>query len=125
MALDVKFHDLIYQAARHKRLYESWCILRTQTQVLLLTANVANPDFAMGTFERHAEVLDAVRSRNIPEAIRVMEDHLRWTYIHAMKWYRASETRDITTALPGIGQRTSRPLSDLLPSPHRLPMSPD
>src|SRR5690349_583332 len=43
--LDVHFHDLIYQAARHQRLYDCWANLKSQIYILLLSRNVANPDF--------------------------------------------------------------------------------
>ena len=119
MALDIEFHDRVYRAARHERLYDSWSKLKSQTQVLLLSANVANPSFALGTLERHRDVLDALRSRNVPEAIRVMEDHLRWTYVHMMKWYGGSRAEGTNIPLPGAGQHTARPVSDLMSPPLR------
>src|SRR5215211_6054101 len=43
--LDLRFHDLIYQAANHRRLYEIWTTLRPQIHILLLNRNVAHDDF--------------------------------------------------------------------------------
>ncbi len=41
--LDVRFHDLIYRAARHQRLYDCWANLRSQIFLFLLSRNIANP----------------------------------------------------------------------------------
>jgi hypothetical protein len=42
--LDVRFHDLIYQAARHQRLYDCWANLKAQIYIFLLSRNVVDPD---------------------------------------------------------------------------------
>src|SRR3954467_13985036 len=40
-ALDVEFHEILYQSARHKRLYDTWATLKPQVYIFLLTRNVA------------------------------------------------------------------------------------
>src|SRR5581483_4682983 len=44
-ALDIGFHDLLYHAARHRRLLDAWSNIRSQVYVFLLSRNLANPDF--------------------------------------------------------------------------------
>ena len=78
--LDVRFHDLIYRAARHQRLYESWTNLRSQIYIFLLSRNVANPDFREITVKSHAELLETLRSRDQARAVVAIEDHLRGAY---------------------------------------------
>jgi DNA-binding GntR family transcriptional regulator len=78
--LDVRFHDLIYRAARHQRLYESWANLRSQIYIFLLSRNVANRDFREITVKAHAELLETLRSRDEARAVLAIEDHLRGAY---------------------------------------------
>jgi DNA-binding GntR family transcriptional regulator len=78
--LDVRFHDLIYRAAHHQRLYESWANLRSQIYIFLLSRNVANRDFREITVKAHAELLETLRSRDEERAVLAIEDHLRGAY---------------------------------------------
>jgi DNA-binding GntR family transcriptional regulator len=78
--LDVRFHDLIYRAAGHQRLYDCWSNLRSQIYIFLLSRNVANPDFREITVKAHAELLETLRSRDEARAVLAIEDHLRGAY---------------------------------------------
>lgn len=78
--LDICFHDLIYQAAHHRRLYDCWATLRPQIHILFLNRNVANPDFRDYAVASHQEIVDALRSRDAHYAVRVIEEHLRGSY---------------------------------------------
>jgi DNA-binding GntR family transcriptional regulator len=78
--LDVRFHDLIYQAARHQRLYDSWDNLKSQIYIFLLSRNVANPDFREVTVKSHADLLEALQSRDGARATTEIEAHLRGAY---------------------------------------------
>jgi DNA-binding GntR family transcriptional regulator len=78
--LDVRFHDLIYQAARHQRLYDSWANLKSQIYIFLLSRNVANPDFREVTVKSHADLLEALRARDEARATTEIEAHLRGAY---------------------------------------------
>ena len=70
--LDLDFHDLIYDAANHRRLKDAWTNMRPQIHVLLLNRNVADVDFremlVTGTSgiarrHRHRPIRIARRSR--------------------------------------------------------------
>jgi DNA-binding GntR family transcriptional regulator len=89
--LDVRFHDLIYQAARHQRLYDSWANLRSQIYIFLLSRNVANPDFREVTVKSHADLLEALRSRDEARAIAEIEAHLRGAYDRVVLSYSPAE----------------------------------
>src|SRR5262245_1164680 len=89
--LDVRFHDLIYRAARHQRLYESWANLRSQIYIFLLSRNVANPDFREITVKAHAELLETLRSRDEARAVLAIEDHLRGAYDRVVQAFSESD----------------------------------
>lgn len=89
--LDVRFHDLIYKAARHQRLYDCWTNLRSQIYILLLSRNVANADFRDITVKSHADLLDALRSRDEARAIAEIEEHMRGAYERVVYGFPASE----------------------------------
>lgn len=89
--LDVRFHDLIYKAARHQRLYDCWANLRSQIYILLLSRNVANQDFRDITLKSHTELLDALRSRDENRATAEIEEHLRGAYDRVVHGFPAAE----------------------------------
>jgi DNA-binding GntR family transcriptional regulator len=62
--LDVRYHDAVYRAAHHQRLYATWTSLRAQVQVFLLRRNIANPDWRAMMVGGHQEILDALRARD-------------------------------------------------------------
>lgn len=97
--LDVRFHDLIYQAARHQRLYDCWANLKSQIYIFLLSRNVADPDFREITVKSHAALLEALRTRDEDRATTEIEGHLRGAYDRVVRGYSAAETgRDDETA---------------------------
>lgn len=89
--LDVRFHDLIYQAARHQRLYDCWANLKAQIYIFLLSRNVVDPDFREITVKSHAALLDALRTRDETRATTEIEDHLRGAYDRVVRGYSAVE----------------------------------
>ena len=78
--LDVEFHDLVVQAARHQRLYAAWSNLRHQIEVWLarmqsrLDAPVQKTRAA--TVEHHLGILKALRSQKEDQATRVIREHI-------------------------------------------------
>jgi DNA-binding GntR family transcriptional regulator len=89
--LDVRFHDLIYQAARHQRLYDCWANLKSQIYIFLLSRNVVDPDFRAATVKSHAALLEAIRTRNEARATIEIEEHLRGAYDRVVRAYSAAE----------------------------------
>jgi DNA-binding GntR family transcriptional regulator len=78
--LDVRFHDLIYRGSAHKRLQECWANLRPQIHIVLLSRNVAHEDFRDYLVRSHQAILDAMRDRDLPKALKILDDHMRGSY---------------------------------------------
>ena len=78
--LDVRFHDRIYRAGHHRRLYECWTTLRPQIHILLLNRNVAHADFRDYLVASHRALLEALRDRDEARALAVLDDHLLGSY---------------------------------------------
>lgn len=89
--LDMQFHELLYQASDHKRLYECWVNLRRQIHILLLSRNVADSDFRVITVSSHAVILDALRDHDEERSMELIEDHLRGSYERVIGSMRISE----------------------------------
>jgi DNA-binding GntR family transcriptional regulator len=90
--LDLQFHDLIYLAAHHRRLYETWTTLRPQIHILLLNRNVAHEDFRELVVSSHQAILDAIRARDEDAAIEVTLDHLRGSYERVVRSHAQRES---------------------------------
>ena len=78
--LDLKFHDIIYAAGKHRRLYDIWTTLKPQIHILLLNRNVASDDFRQLAVPTHQEIVDAIRSRDLDKALEVTMEHLLMSY---------------------------------------------
>ncbi len=78
--LDVRFHDAIYRAAHHRRLYSVWSSLRPQVRVFLLWRNIANPDWRSLMVGGHGAILDTLRARDAAAAEELIAHHLAAGY---------------------------------------------
>ncbi len=86
-ALDVAFHEILYESAKHKRLYDCWSNLKPQVYIFLLSRNVANSDFRALVVESHQDILDTLRARDEARAEAVIEFHLKSAYERIQKVY--------------------------------------
>ncbi len=84
--LDLRFHDLVYRATQHRRLFAIWSELRPQIHVFLLRRNLADAHFQDMVVAGHQEMLDELKSRDEQRAIAVMQEHLRV----GLDWVQAS-----------------------------------
>ncbi|PRB43050.1 GntR family transcriptional regulator [Arthrobacter sp. MYb23] len=78
--LDTGFHDRIYEASRHDRLYRSWADLRSQVTLFLISRNttaVTSRDVVVG---EHEALLEALTARDTALLVRLMDDHLLGAY---------------------------------------------
>ena len=85
--LDLRFHDLIYRAGKHRRLYDCWSRMQSQIHVLLLTRHEATPSPRKPIDQRHQELLDAIRSGKERIALTALESHLKESYEYAVNSY--------------------------------------
>ena len=79
--LDVEFHDLIMQAARHERLHVCWKTVRTQFELLLAKAHrwqktndIPVSDHAL---KGHRPIFKAITSGDPEKAVQQMQKHIR------------------------------------------------
>lgn len=86
--LDLRFHDMLYQASRHQRLLNYWTMLRPQVYVLMLSRNVASADFRDAAVRGHQEILDALKARDREAALEVIEQHMLVAYELVSHSYR-------------------------------------
>jgi len=84
--LDLQFHDVLYQASHHKRLQSVWSDLRPQIYIFLLSRNVADSDFRI-QLDRHQEIVNVIREKNVEQAMAVIETHLQVAYTRILKTY--------------------------------------
>jgi DNA-binding GntR family transcriptional regulator len=84
---DVRFHDAVYRAAHHERLYATWSSIRSQVYVLLLGRNVAGPDFREDTYIGHLELAYLIRARDEVRVIAAIERHLEASYARVLASY--------------------------------------
>ena len=92
--LDLRFHDVIYQASRHQRLINTWATLRPQVYVIMLSRNVASADFQDVAVNGHQGIVDAIITRNTQLALEVIEQHMLVAYDLVSKSY-GPETADL------------------------------
>ena len=70
---EVRFDDLLYRAARHKRLDAAWRTLRSQVFLLLASRSVSKQRTREALIDRHTALLNAVRTRNEQAALETIE----------------------------------------------------
>lgn len=85
--LDIRFHELIYEASGHRRLFNAWATLRPQIHIFLLSRNVVNNDYSEVLVSDHQKLLDLIRSRDEAAALAKLQDHLRGAYERVYKSY--------------------------------------
>jgi DNA-binding GntR family transcriptional regulator len=94
--LDVQFHEVVYEAAKHKRLYDVWSILKPQIHIFLLSRNVANPDFRDYIIPAHQDILDAIRNRDEDRAVSLTFEHLTAAYERILVIYSPNNVSNST-----------------------------
>ncbi|MCU1489049.1 MAG: GntR family transcriptional regulator [Acidimicrobiaceae bacterium] len=78
--LDVAFHDAVFHAAHHERLYRAWTGLRSQIFLYLVHRGALRADFATTWRADHEEFLAILKSRKRAQAVRAVEGHIEGTY---------------------------------------------
>ena len=78
--LDVAFHDSVFQAAHHERLYEAWLSLRSQILLLLARSGELRKHPAQSWRKDHEDLFEVLVRAKPAEAVRVVRDHIDGTY---------------------------------------------
>ena len=75
IAIDTKFHDVLYRASRNERLVQIISNLREQIQRFRSTT-LASPGRMKNTLEEHKRIVDAVSERNVQLAQQLAQEHI-------------------------------------------------
>ncbi len=103
--LDMSFHEIIYNASKHKRLLNFWATLRPQIHIFLLSRNVVNMDFREYILPTHQAIVDVLRQRDEAQALLTIEEHLKGAYERILKSYaRDADGSEIGAGKP-LGKR--------------------
>jgi len=95
--LDLQFHDLVYAAARHRRLYRCWSELRPQVYVFLLARRyVSSPEFRDIMVNGHNDMIEVIRSRDKDRAAQVADEHVRTSYLRVIEGYEPNDSPALT-----------------------------
>jgi DNA-binding GntR family transcriptional regulator len=84
-ALDIAFHDAIFQAAHHERLQRSWFAVRSQIFVCLVNRGALRPDFSQSWLKDHEDLIEVLRRRKPGPAVRLVVAHTVWPYQRALE----------------------------------------
>jgi DNA-binding GntR family transcriptional regulator len=101
--LDVNFHDNIFRAAHHDRLYRSWSSIRMQVHWFLLLRTVASQDWRETMIANHSRILELIRGGDEPGAVTAIGQHIRDAYNRI--WPVLIEQQDDHQLLPDAKQR--------------------
>lgn len=83
--LDIEFHDAMFRAARHARLYRAWESLRSQIFVFLLLRDGLPDDYLTSWYRDHSRLLELVRRRDKPLAEAAILEHLDGAYTRLLE----------------------------------------
>ncbi len=78
--LDVAFHDLIYRASGHSRLYRVWSSLRPQIETFLYSRASDTQNYMLKVVPEHRELLQQLRDRDAERAVANIDEHIRVAY---------------------------------------------
>jgi DNA-binding GntR family transcriptional regulator len=78
--LDVSFHDDIYRAAHHDRLYRSWSAIRMQVHWLLLLRTVASQSWYESMIASHIRIVELIEAGDEAGAVSAVGEHIRDMY---------------------------------------------
>ncbi|WEK51944.1 MAG: GntR family transcriptional regulator [Candidatus Kaistia colombiensis] len=78
--LDIDFHDALFRAAHHGRLYRAWEALRSQIFVFLLLRDGLPDDYLTSWYRDHSGLLKLVRDRDTARAVASIDEHIQAAY---------------------------------------------
>ena len=85
---DLRFHDVVYRASRHKRVLRLWQDLRPQVYIFMLARTyVGEPEFPAIMIRNHGKLLSAIRDGDEELAQRVAVDHVQTSYRRVIAGY--------------------------------------
>jgi DNA-binding GntR family transcriptional regulator len=89
--LDVQFHDKLYRAAGHERLWSAWNSIRSQVMLsLLVKRHTSNEYYRHKVIAEHQELFNVVSSRDAEASERAVREHLSGTYDRLVADFRSA-----------------------------------
>jgi DNA-binding GntR family transcriptional regulator len=79
VALDLDFHDVVYDAADHDRLRRSWRNIRSQVAFILQVRNRTHPDFLLVGYAEHRQIRDVLVAGDPEAAATAIVEHVQGT----------------------------------------------
>ncbi|HEY3614523.1 MAG TPA: GntR family transcriptional regulator [Gaiellales bacterium] len=85
---DLRFHDVIYRAAGHRRVQRLWQDLRPQVYIFLLARKyVGTHEFRDVMISKHSAILAAIEARDPERARQTAVDHVEASYTRVIADY--------------------------------------
>ena len=88
--LDLSFHDLICQKAKHGRLHSVWHSMRLQTWLLIGLTSKTEYDYPDQPVEFHQRILDAIVDKDLHEAESLLREHILDAQQRALAAYKVT-----------------------------------
>lgn len=102
VALDLEFHDLVYEAADHTRLRRTWSLLRSQVS-MFLNARLDRDHFRSSAWSEHAELREVLAEGDAEAAAAAVERHIGWTLRRIRETRNADPDQPVSGPLSGPG----------------------
>jgi DNA-binding GntR family transcriptional regulator len=78
--LDLAFHDAVFQAAHHERLYRAWLALRSQMFLYLVNQGALREELGHSWLKDHEMILEVLARRKRGPAVKLVEAHIEGPY---------------------------------------------
>lgn len=88
--IDMRFHEILYKASKHQRLFECWTNLKPQIHIFLLSRTVVSLDFQEAIVRGHQDIVHALAARDEKIAVALIEDHIQTSYKRIVSIYEAA-----------------------------------
>jgi DNA-binding GntR family transcriptional regulator len=98
--LDVQFHDALYQAAHHGRLWNAWSSIRSQVLLSLLSRRTRNEYYRDQVIAEHEKLFRVISSRDVKACRDAIREHLSATYDRLVSSFDDAEAPDAAAAQP-------------------------
>jgi DNA-binding GntR family transcriptional regulator len=105
--LDMQFHDALYKAAHHSRLWNSWAGMRSQVTLFLLKRRSVSNDYGQLVAVEHKEILDVLMSRDVEHVRHMVEQHLRGSYERLSRMFEDESGATAVSADSGLANGAS------------------
>ncbi len=97
--LDAQFHDKLYRAAHHDRLWNAWNSIRSQVVLsLVVKRHTSKQYYRHKVIAEHQELFDVVSSRDADACEKAIREHLSAIYDRLVGSFKDSDEIHATTA---------------------------